>query len=52
MLKTCPYYDNHEFDIFNAGDPQYHFTTSVTIAVSGAAGMRPKRPCHPPKQTC
>jgi len=22
------------------------------VVFSGAAKMRPKRPCHPPKQTC
>jgi len=30
---ACPYFDNFEFDIFDAGSPQCHFNTSVTIAV-------------------
>jgi len=33
LLTTCSYFDNLEFDIFVAGGPQYHFITSVTIAV-------------------
>jgi len=33
ILTTCPYFDNLEFDIFNAGGPQWHFITSVTVAV-------------------
>jgi len=33
ILTTCPCFDNLEFDIFDAGGPQYHFITSVTIAV-------------------
>jgi len=33
MLTTCPYFDNLEFDIFDAGGPQCYFITSVTIAV-------------------
>jgi len=32
-LTTCPYFDNREFDIFDAGSPPCHFITSVTIAV-------------------
>jgi len=33
ILATCPYFDNLEFDIFDAGGLQCHFITSVTIAV-------------------
>jgi len=33
ILTTCPCFDNFEFDIFDAGGPQCHFITSVTIAV-------------------
>jgi len=33
MLITCLYFDNLEFDICDAGGPQCHFITSVTIAV-------------------
>jgi len=33
MRTTCPYFDNLEFDIFDAGGLQCHFTMSVTIAV-------------------
>ena len=33
ILATCRYFDNLEFDIFDAGDPQWHIITSVTIAV-------------------
>jgi len=33
ILTTCPYFDNLEFDIFDAGGPQCHFITSITIAV-------------------
>jgi len=33
ILTTCPYFDNLELDIFNAGGPQCHLITSVTIAV-------------------
>jgi len=29
---TCPYFDNLEFDIFDAADLQCHFITSVTVA--------------------
>jgi len=32
-LTTCPYFDNLEFDIFNAGGFQCQFITSVIIAV-------------------
>jgi len=34
MLTTCPYFDNLEFDIFDAGGPQCYFITSVTDAFS------------------
>ena len=33
ILTICPYFDNLEFNIFNTGDPQCHFVTSVTIVV-------------------
>ena len=33
ILTTCPYFDNLEFDIFDAGGPQCHFITSFTMAV-------------------
>jgi len=33
ILATCPYFDNLEFDIFDAGGPQCHFITSFTMAV-------------------
>jgi len=34
LLPTCPYFDNLEFDIFDAGGPQSAtFIMSVTIAV-------------------
>jgi len=33
ILTTCYYFDNLESDIFDAGGPQCHFITSVTIAV-------------------
>jgi len=33
ILTTCPYFDNLEFDIFDAGGYQCHFITSVTIAI-------------------
>jgi len=33
LLATCPYFDNHELEIFDAGGPQCHFITSVTTAV-------------------
>jgi len=32
ILTTCPYFDNLEFDIFNADGPRYHFIASFTIA--------------------
>jgi len=32
-MTTYPCFDNLEFDIFDAGGPQYHFVTTVTIAV-------------------
>jgi len=31
--KILYYFDNLEFDIFDAGRPQFHFIVSVTIAV-------------------
>jgi len=31
-MTTCPYYDNLDFDIFDAGGLQCHFVTSGTIA--------------------
>jgi len=34
LHTTCPYFDNLEFDLFDAGGPQCHFITSVTIAVT------------------
>jgi len=33
LLTTCPYFDNLEFDVLDAGGPQCHFITSVTSAV-------------------
>jgi len=33
VLTICPVFDNIEFYIFDAGGPQWHFITSVTIAV-------------------
>ena len=33
MRTTSPYFDNLEFDIFDAGGPQCHLITSVTTAV-------------------
>jgi len=33
ILTTSSYFDNLEFDIFDVGSPQWHFNTSVTIAV-------------------
>ena len=33
IFTTSRYYDNLEFDIIDAGFPQHHFITSVTIAV-------------------
>jgi len=33
VLTTCPCFDNVELDIFDAGGPQCHIVTSVTIAV-------------------
>jgi len=33
VLTTCPYFDNLEFDIFDAGCPKCHSIMSVTIAV-------------------
>jgi len=33
ILHTNPYFDNREFDVFDAGGPQCHFITTVTIAV-------------------
>jgi len=33
MLTTCPYFGIPELDVFDAGGPQCHFITSVTIAV-------------------
>jgi len=33
ILTTCPCFDNLEFDIVDAGGPQCHFITPVTIAV-------------------
>jgi len=33
ILTTCPYFDNHEFDIFDEGSLQCHFIMSFTIAV-------------------
>jgi len=30
---TCPYFDNLEFDIFDAGGPHCHFITSFAMAV-------------------
>jgi len=32
--KICPYFDNLDFEIFDAGGLQCYFVTSVTIAVS------------------
>ena len=32
ILTACPSFDNLEFEIFDAGGPQCHFITSVTIA--------------------
>jgi len=33
ILTTCPYFDNHEFEIFDAVGPQCLFITSFTMAV-------------------
>jgi len=33
IFTTCPYFENPEFNVFDAGCPQYHFITSVTTAV-------------------
>jgi len=33
ILTTCPYFDNLEFDIFDAGGPQCHFITSFIVPV-------------------
>jgi len=33
ILTTCPYFDNLEVDIFDAGGLQCHYVMSVTIAV-------------------
>jgi len=33
ILITSPYFDNFEFDIFDASSSQCHFDTSVTIAI-------------------
>ena len=33
ILTTCPYFDNLEFDIFDAGGPQCYFVTSFTMAI-------------------
>jgi len=33
VLSTCPYFDNLEFDIFDADGLQCHFIMSVAIAV-------------------
>ena len=33
ILTTCPYFDNLELDIFDAGGTQCCFITSVTMAV-------------------
>ena len=32
VLTTCPYFDNLEFDILDAGGLQIHFITSVATA--------------------
>jgi len=31
-MTTCPYFDNLELDIFDAGGAQCHFITSVTTS--------------------
>jgi len=33
ILTTCPYFDNLEFDIFDAVGSQCHVITSFTMAV-------------------
>jgi len=33
MLTSSPYFDNLEFDIFDAGSSQCHIATSVSSAV-------------------
>jgi len=33
ILKTCPYVNNLESDVFDASDSQCHLIMSVTIAV-------------------
>jgi len=33
ILTTCPYSDDFEYDIFDAGVSQCHFITSVAVAV-------------------
>jgi len=32
ILLTCPYFNNLEFDNFNARGPQWHFLMTVAIA--------------------
>jgi len=34
ILTTCPYFDNLEFDIFNAGGPQCYFIMSVSVTTA------------------
>jgi len=34
ILTTCPYFDNLEFDSFDAGGHQGHFITFVNIALT------------------
>jgi len=33
ILTTCPCFEKHELDIVQAGGLQWHFITSVTIAL-------------------
>jgi len=33
ILTTCPYFDNLEYDVFDAGGLQNNFLTSATFAV-------------------
>jgi len=32
-ILTCPYFDDLEFDIFDAGGPECHFIAPVIIAI-------------------
>jgi len=47
---VCPYFDNHNFDIFDAGGPQCHFITSVPHA--GGFRRWSSMPLTPLCKTC